>query len=588
MKTAKKKNVGIVVAKSGISFRVWAPHAGSLGIVGTFNNWTEEPMINEMDGYWHYFSKVAMLGQEYKYVITNDDQKIVHNDPRSIHFTTSQGASVVASTNFDWGNDNYIAPKNTEQIIYELHVGTFNREDPSINGNFETIVNKLDYLSELGITAIELMPISTMIMDRGWGYGIDYIFAVESLYGGHYGFKKFVKEAHKRGIGVIVDVVYNHFGPDSNLDLWRFDGWGKDNYGGIYFYNDWRAETPWGNTRPDYGRPEVNQYILDNIRMLMHDCHVDGLRVDSTIYMRNVKGQDNDPSNDLPDGWEMLQKINKVAKSINPNSLMIAEDVGNNEYITKSILDNGAGFSSQWEVFLPQVFKEALKSDKPGEISLARIIEMLGRRMNNDPFQRTIFIDSHDSAANGSSYFSETIAPGNSDNLFARKQSLIAATLLMTCPGIPMIFQGQEFLQPGEFNDWRGLNWSNAIRNEKIVNAYKKLIELRKNKLKNTGGLTGPSCNLIHFNDENKVIAYHRWNSGGSGDDVVVIVNFSNKSFENYSLNLPNDGQWNVRFCSSDREYMKESKDDLTSVHISKLGALSLFLPASSAIILSQ
>ena len=213
---------------------------------------------------------------------------------------------------------------------------------------------------------------------------------------------------------------------------------------------------------------------------------------------------------------------------------------------------------------------------------------MLGRRMNNDPFQRTIFIDSHDSAANGSSYFSETIAPGNSDNLFARKQSLIAATLLMTCPGIPMSFQGQEFLQPGEFNDWRGLNWSNAIRNEKIVNAYKKLIELRKNKLKNTGGLTGPSCNLIHFNDENKVIAYHRWNSGGSGDDVVVIVNFSNKSFENYSLNLPNDGQWNVRFCSSDREYMKESKDDLTSVHISKLGALSLFLPASSAIILSQ
>ena len=158
----------------------------------------------------------------------------------------------------------------------------------------------------------------------------------------------------------------------------------------------------------------------------------------------------------------------------------------------------------------------------------------------------------------------------------------------MTCPGSPMIFQGQEFLQPGEFNDWRGLNWSNAIRNEKIVNAYKKLIELRKNKLKNTGGLTGPSCNLIHFNDENKVIAYHRWNSGGSGDDVVVIVNFSNKSFENYSLNLPNDGQWNVRFCSSDREYMKESKDDLTSVHISKLGALSLFLPASSAIILSQ
>src|SRR6185437_4472562 len=102
---------------------------------------------------------------------------------------------------------------------------------------------------------------------------------VESLYGGRHGFLQFVKAAHKRGIGIILDVVYNHFGPDTGLDLWQFDGWHADDKGGIYFYTDWRAETPWGYTRPDFGRPEVRQYIWDNVRMWVHECRVDGLRV---------------------------------------------------------------------------------------------------------------------------------------------------------------------------------------------------------------------------------------------------------------------------------------------------------------------
>jgi 1,4-alpha-glucan branching enzyme len=100
---------------------------------------------------------------------------------------------------------------------------------------------------------VELMPICTMANDRGWGYATDYIYSIESLYGGRRQFLEFVKAAHKKGIGVILDVVYNHFGPDGALDLWQFDGWNQDGHGGIYFYNDWRSETPWGATRPDLG-----------------------------------------------------------------------------------------------------------------------------------------------------------------------------------------------------------------------------------------------------------------------------------------------------------------------------------------------
>ncbi len=119
------------------------------------------------------------------------------------------------------------------------------------------------------------------------------------MLGGRHGLMSFVKACHERGIAVLLDVVYNHFYGDS--DLWQFDGWSENSRGGIYFYNDERGDTPWGG-RPDYGRPEVRQFILDNITMWLTEYHLDGLRVDSTIYMRNTEGHDTDPEHDIPEG----------------------------------------------------------------------------------------------------------------------------------------------------------------------------------------------------------------------------------------------------------------------------------------------
>ncbi len=585
MKTSNKKNVGVVSLKSGVSFRVWAPNADQVYLIGTFNDWQKQLMKNEMDGYWHLFIKNAQIGQEYKYIIENGDKVITHNDPRSFYCTTASGASVITNRNFDWGDDKYINPNANEQIIYELHIGTFNREDLSINGDFESAIKKLDYLQELGVTTIELMPISTMAMDRGWGYGIDYIYSVESLYGGHYGFKKFIKEAHRRNMGVVLDVVYNHLGPDTSLDLWQFDGWNENNYGGIYFYNDWRAETPWGNTRPDYGRPEIHQYFIDNVRYLIHDFRLDGLRVDSTLYIRNVAGHDGDPSNDLAEGWELLQKINKVSKAINPNAITIAEDNGRNDYITKTQDDGGAGFSTQWDLEFSSLLKNLLSTDQTDKINFSGLDFELGRKINDDGFQRVIFIDSHDSAANGSSRFIETISPKINNSLFARKQALIAATIIMTIPGIPMIFQGQEILEGGSFNDWQGINWKLAEKNSSVVEAYKQLIKLRKNSLNVSKGLTGQNFSILNFDDSNKVLAYRRWENGGANDDTVIIINFSNKSFDNYSLNFPSDGEWKLAFCSTDKQYIKESKVDINKTIIVEHGSANLIMPASTAMI---
>jgi 1,4-alpha-glucan branching enzyme len=588
MSTSIKKDVGVIVKHTGVSFRVWAPFADNVALIGTFNDWTEQPMESEHDGYWSLFARGAEPGQEYKYVIKNGLNIHQRNDPRALHYTTAPGNSVIVSPYFDWQNDNFVAPPQNEQIIYELHVGTFNRLDPSICGTFDEVIDKLDYLKNLGINMIELMPISTMLMDRGWGYAIDYIYAVETLYGGRYNFLKFVREAHSRGIGVILDVVYNHFGPDESLDLWQFDGWSQNDLGGIYFYNDERAITPWGNTRPDFGRPEVRQYILDNIQMWVHETRIDGLRVDSTIYIRNTKGFNDDQTHDLPEGWLLLQQINQIAKKINPNIITIAEDVAGNDFISKPSEEGGANFSSQWELGFPHALEEALKYEDASKINLTGICSQITKKFNNNATERVIFSDSHDSAANGSSRLNEVLSPKHSADYFARHQALLAAALLFTSPGIPMLFQGQEFMEEGSFNDWKGLDWSKQEKYPEIVKAYTDLISLRKNSLGLTAGLKGQNVNLSQVDEDNKVLSYHRWERGGVRDDVVIVINFSNKEFNDYQVNFPKNGLWHVRFNSNLADYSPDFKDiPVGDVHVEN-GSGVTKLPPSTCLIFSQ
>jgi 1,4-alpha-glucan branching enzyme len=571
----------------GASFCVWAQFAESVAVVGTFNNWQPAQMEKDEDGYWSIVVENAEAGQEYKYQIKNGNKVFQKNDPRSLQLTTTKGNSVIVDTDFDWANDSFINPPMNEQVLYELHVGTFSRSDPATPGTFSDAIQKLNHLKELGVNMVELMPINSMPDDRGWGYAPDYIYAVESLYGGRRGLLEFVKAAHARGIGVILDIVYNHLGPDG-LDMWQFDGWSENDKGGIYFYNDWRSSTPWGDTRPDYGRLEVQDYILDNVAMWMADCHLDGLRLDSTIYLRNVKGHNNDPGDDLPEGWKLMQHITSLAHKINSHAVLIAEDVGDNPYITEVDGYGGAGFNAQWEIGFPQALRSTLNPTDDSQRDLNGITGELTKNFNNDVFRRIVYSDSHDSAANGSSRLSEQISPGHSTDIFARKRSLLASTLVLTAPGIPMLFQGQEFNEGGSFNDWQELDWDKAEKFKGIVEAHKHLIALRKNAYNNTRGLSGQSINIIHTDWDNQVLAYHRWMDGGPGDDVIVIANFSNQAFDDYKLHFPLTGTWRVRFNSSWHGYSPDFKDvPLDAVEATEEVATIKLAPYSS-LILSQ
>jgi 1,4-alpha-glucan branching enzyme len=463
--------------------------------------------------------------------------------------TSSAGNSVIYQPSFDWGEEAFQMPPWNELVIYELHVGTFNDRPGAPPGNFQGIIDRLSHLSGLGINAIELMPAMEFAADFSWGYNPAHLFAVESSAGGPDALKALVRAAHKHGIAVIFDVVYNHLGP-SDLDLWHFDGWFVDEKkGGIYFYNDWRSRTRWGDTRPDYGRGEVRQFIRDNVRMWLEEFRFDGLRWDATSYIRNVDGWDGHPPTDLADGWELMRWINGETDTRQPWKLNIAEDLRNNAAITRDTGAGGAGFDTQWDAGFVHPVRELVIGSDDARRDMDRLRDAILHRYGGSAFARVIYTESHDEVANGKARVPEEIWPGNAASWFSRKRSTLGAALVLTAPGIPMIFQGQEMLEDEWFRDKDPLDWSKLERFRGIVQLYRDLIRLRRN-FDHTRGLRGQHVNVFHVNQTDKVLAFHRWEHGGAGDDVVVVVNAANRGHASYTIGFPRSGEWKVRFNS--------------------------------------
>lgn len=553
--SAPKPGMGAILHPEGTAFRVWAPHANGVAVVGSFNDWDpgRHPMTPEGNGYWYLDIPGVRAGAEYRYLLDTPAGKLSRIDPYAREVTNSVGNGVVHDPSFDWEGDDFAIPPWNELVIYEMHVGTFHDEAPGNDapGEFSSAIRRFRHLKSLGVNAIEVMPIAEFAGDRSWGYNPAHIFAVESAYGGPSGFKEFVKQAHKAGLAVILDVVYNHFGP-SDLDLWRFDGWSENDRGGIYFYNDWRSETPWGHTRPDYGRPEVRQFIRDNALMWLDEYHVDGLRMDMTLYIRSVRS-DGEPN--LPDGWSLVQWINREVREKHPGKITIAEDLQNNEWLTKDVGAGGAGYGSQWDAQFVHPIRHAVTTPDDAHRSMEAVSRAIGFRYNGDAFQRVIYSESHDEVANGKARVPQEIAPDDPEGWFAQKRSTLAAGLVFTAPGIPMLFQGQEFLEGGWFRDNVPIDWHQRDEFRGIIRLYRDLIALRLNREGLTRGLCGHHTHAYHVNDHAKLVAFRRWDRGGPGDDVVVVANFLANPHEGYRIGLPAPGTWRLLFNSDWRGY---------------------------------
>lgn len=555
--TKPRPGMGAMPYESGVAFRVWAPHASEVFVTGDFNSWSPDadPMNSEGNGYWYLDHKSAKIGNEYRYLITNGEQKLSRVDPYARQVTNSIGNGVVHDANYDWGDDLFKLPAWNEIAIYELHIGTFNDNEGGKPGTFHDAIKRLGHLKKLGINVIQVMPAVEFAGDYSWGYNPAHIFAVETAYGGPKAFKDFVKAAHRLGMGVILDVVYNHFGP-SDLNLWQFDGWSENGLGGIYFYNDWKSETPWGNTRPDYGRGEVRQFIHDNAMFWLEEYRLDGLRMDMTLYIRTVR-----PGDELPEGWSLVQWINRDIFARYPGRITIAEDLQNDGRLTNAVEWGGAGYGAQWDAnFVHPIRAVVIEADDKNR-SMDAVRDALMFNYNGDPFQRVVYSESHDEVANGKARIPSEIDAADPRNYYAQKRSTLAAGLVCTAPGIPMLFQGQEFLEGGWFQDTVPLDWELRDDFHGIVRLYRDLVHLRLNRQGHSQGLCGRGINVYHLNDEQNMLAFQRWDQNGPGDDVVVVVNLSADKKDGYKIGFPAAGTWKLRLNSAWKGYSASFSD---------------------------
>jgi 1,4-alpha-glucan branching enzyme len=554
---AKHSGMGAIPSAKGVAFRVWAPNAEKVYVIGSFNNWNETsaPLVREQNGDWSIIIPDAKPGDEYRYLIHGPAGPLSRIDPHARKVTNAAGNGIIYEPKaFDWGEDTFNMATGNELVIYEMHIGTFNVKETGHPGTFQSAIEKFPYLKELGINAIEVMPIAEFSGDFSWGYNPAHPFAVKSTYGGPDEFKLFVKAAHEQGIAVILDVVYNHLGP-GDLDLWQFDGWSENEKGGIYFYNNQCSQTPWGETRPDYGRGEVRQYLRDNALMWFEEYHIDGLRWDMIIYIASIDGNEENQANAIPEGWSLMQWINVEIQQLFPGKISIGESMRNNSWVTKDVGAGGAGFNTQWDAEFVHPIRQAviLLDDKlrdAGEVGKA-----IEHRYDEDAFKRVIYTESHDEIANGRARVPEEIWPGKVDSWFSKKRSTLGAAIVLTSPGIPMIFQGQELLEDRWFQDKDPIDWSRVEGENGILSMYRDLIALRRNRSGVTRGLCGQNIRIYHVNNEAKVIVFHRWDEQGPTDSVVVVVNMTNQNRDGYVIGFPRAGLWKTRFNSDSYNY---------------------------------
>jgi 1,4-alpha-glucan branching enzyme len=572
--TSAADPLGATLHKDGTTtFRVWAPFVDSVGVKindGALVPLTQEPgHTDPADTTWVGTVAGTKAGDQYRYVIRIGNVTREFNDPRAQQLTgfelpngfglpgnDDKPKSVIIDPAFDMPA--FTEPTFNAMVIYELHIGTF-------ANTFSGAVEKLDYLKNLGINAVEVLPITQNPLfsdhspaDHDWGYDSVELFAVKSKYGTPRDFKELVKQCHQRQIAVIVDVVYNHLVANNLLN--QFGGFSLPQIpAGIYFYGGDRASTGFG-PRPDYGRPQVRQYISDNALLLLRDYGVDGLRFDDTIDIRTF-GQPRTTNNE---GVQLLQEINSAYRNSDPkqpDKISIAEDLQSSGDVTLQSGLAALEFNSQWDDAMVNTMRGVITEVNDSDRDMFAVKTALEKKMSGDVFSRVIYTENHDQVGHppGQSRLPTMIDVNNHESIFAKKRSTLAAAIMLTSPGIPMIFQGQEMLETRAFgfNTPANMDFGRAAdpNFKGIVQMYRDLIALRRNLAGKTRGLTGQNLNVFHTDNGNKTLAYHRWENGGPGDDVVVVANFSNVPIESLNIGFPRGGTWHVLFNSGAKVY---------------------------------
>jgi 1,4-alpha-glucan branching enzyme len=564
---------------TGVTFRTWAPNAASVTVAGSFNGWNTGslPLISEGGGVWSRDITTAAVGHPYKFVINGT---LWRRDPYSkqLEGTGTRNSIIHNAAAFAWGTNDFVMPPPNELVIYEMHIGAFYDPLPldGLPGKFTNAIQQLDHLVDLGINAIELMPISEFPTATSWGYNLSYPFAIESTYGTPDQLKALIKACHDRGIAVLMDVVHNHWGDDSDdWSLWQYDGWSTGGYGGIYFYSEPNLCCTWWGPRPDYSRPEVRDYILNNFRMWKQDYRIDGFRWDAPQFMLFT---DNTQAIPVPDASNAINYVIATLSNEFEHTFHIAEDI-------KGVV----GFNSHWDMAYQGTMQGIMSTGEDNN----RNMSSLAGAINGDP-NRIIYTESHDTTGDLNNWavrFPKAVDGGDAEGYYARKRTQLASVFTLTAPGTPMIWMGQELLETNLFSDVRSLDWSRTNTFAHITRFYRDLIHLRRNLDGVSGGLAGDGTGLLFIDSTLKTIGYRRYHAAAPDQDVVVIANLRNSVRENYTVPMPAAGTWYIHVNTDAETYGPDYENVGVAPSVIASGnppTASVSLGRYSAMVLSQ
>ncbi len=430
-------------ATSTCQFTVWAPEADHLSVEVSAPEKKSLPMKKNQEGYWKTDAVTLPEGALYKY---RKNKETLLPDPASRYQPEGpHGPSAIVSPEYKWQANNWRGMEPDSLVIYELHIGTFSEE-----GTFAGVEKRLDYLLDLGINAIEIMPVAQFPGSRNWGYdGVD-PFAVQNSYGGPAAFRSLVDACHQKGIAVILDVVYNHMGPEGNyLSQW-----------GPYFTD--KYNTPWGQALnfDDAWCDGVRNYFLQNALMWLHDYRVDGLRLDAVHAIKDLSAR-----HFLQD---LSKTVYKLSKETNHRHFLVAEvDLNDTRFISPEA-QGGYALDSQWIDEFHHAWHAWLTGEKKGYyedfgdfkhlekaykdtyiyngIFSPHRKKIFGSRADNHPYhQFIVFIQNHDQV--GNRMLGERLS-----ELVGFDALKLAATAYLLSPYQPMLFMGEEWGEKAPFN----------------------------------------------------------------------------------------------------------------------------------------
>lgn len=554
----------------GYRFSVWAPNARDVLVVGEFNEWEGETYrlqkITE-EGLWAGFFPDIPSGIPYKYkIVTPDNQVVLKADPYAkLAELRPHNASITPiPSKYKWKDKAWQKRKRTTYdpyhspiSIYEVHLGSWKKKD---SGNFYSYIEMAEdlvpYVKSLGFTHIEILPLTEHPLDISWGYQATGYFAVTSRYGTPDEFKYFVDQCHLNNIGVIMDWVPSHFCKD-DFGLRMFDG------APVYEYADPKKSDKklWGTSAFDFGRTEVQSFLISNAIFWMEEYHIDGLRVDavaSMIYLNFDRNHDEEKIYNSYGGVEnlealaFLRKLNETIFSLEPNFLMMAEDSSDYPLVTSPSYKGGLGFNFKWNMGWMNDMLEYMEMDPVHRKWHHQLITFSFMYCFSENFLLPL---SHDEVVHGKKSLLDKM-PGDQWQQFANLRLLYG--YMFAHPGKKLVFMGGEL---GQYAEWKFMEQVDWHLLEYPLHASMLTYIKALNRLYVT---YAPFHELDHspegfewidpHNIDQSVIAFLR-KGMRPGTELVIVCNFTPVVHYDYKVGVPSPGTYKEIFNSDLLEY---------------------------------